>query len=63
MEDDMFFWEGGNVEPYKYKESLRYKQDRKLLLHFIKYINTDISSEFVNYFLKKHYEGEGGTNE
>jgi hypothetical protein len=62
MEDDMFFWEGGNVEPYKYKESLRYKQDRQLLLGFIKYMDIEISSEFVNYFLKKHYEGEGRFN-
>lgn len=57
-EEDMFFWEGGNVDPYKYKESLKYKQDKQMLLDFIKYIDIEISSEFVNSFLKKHYEGE-----
>ena len=57
-EEDMFFWEGGNVEPYEYKESLLYKQDRQMLLDFIKYIDIEISSEFVNSFLKKHYELE-----
>ena len=57
-EEDMFFWEGGDVDPCKYKESLKYKQDKQMLLNFIKYIDVTISSEFINNFLKKHYEEE-----
>ena len=56
-EEDMFFWEGGNVDRYEYKKSLKYKQDKQMLLDFIKYIDVTISSEFINNFLKKHYEG------
>ena len=57
QEEDMFFWEAGNVDRYEYKESLKYKQDKQMLLDFIKYINIEISSKFINNFLKKHYEG------
>ena len=57
-EEDMFFWEGGNVDPHKNQESLKYKQDKQMLLNFIKYIDVTISSEFINNFLKKHHEEE-----